>query len=85
MMANIAVKVELTDEERKELESLGRSRKTAQALARRAVAAEGLTNKEAKPRRRWASGAAALRSAVSTAFATNLVRVRRGATTTLPT
>ena len=49
-MANIAVKVELTDEERKELESLGRSRKTAQALARRArivlEAAEGLTNKE---------------------------------------
>ena len=77
--------LELTDEERKELESLGRSRKTAQALARRAVAAEGLTNKEAKPRRRWASGAAALRSAVSTAFATNLVRVRRGVTTTLPT
>ena len=45
-MANIAVKVELTDEERKELASLGRSRKTA--LARRAAAAEGLTNKEAK-------------------------------------
>ena len=42
------MKVELTDEERKELESLGRSRKTAQALARRAVVAEGLTNKEAK-------------------------------------
>ena len=45
-MANIAVKVELTDEERKELASLGRSRKTA--LARRGAAAEGLTNKEAK-------------------------------------
>ena len=47
-MANIAVKIELTDEERKEFESLGRSRKTAQALARRAVleAAEGLTNKQ---------------------------------------
>ena len=47
-MANIAVKVELTNEERKELESLRRSRKTA--LARRAAleAAEGLTNKEAK-------------------------------------
>ena len=49
-MAYIAVKVELTNEERKELESLRRSRKTA--LARRAAleAAEGLTNKEAKPK-----------------------------------
>ena len=46
-MANVAVKVELTNEERKELESLRRSRKTA--LARRAaLEAEGLTNKEAK-------------------------------------
>ena len=47
-MANIAVKAELTNEERKELESLRRSRKTA--LARRAAleASEGLTNKEAK-------------------------------------
>ena len=50
MMANRAVKVELTDEERKELESLGRSHRTAQALARRArivlASAEGLANKE---------------------------------------
>ena len=47
-MANRAVKVELTNEERKELESLGRNHGTA--LARRArivlAAAEGLTNKE---------------------------------------
>ena len=40
-MANIAVKVELTDEERKELESLGRSRKTA--LARLVRARRGVT------------------------------------------
>lgn len=44
------MKVELTDEERRELESLGRSHRTAQALARRArivlAAAEGLANKE---------------------------------------
>ena len=48
MMANRAVKVELTDAERKELESLGRSHRTAQAWRARIVlaAAEGLANKE---------------------------------------
>ena len=49
-MANRAPKIELTDEERKTLESLGRNRKTAHASARRArivlAAAEGLANKE---------------------------------------
>ena len=47
-MANKAPKVELTDEERKEIESLGRNHKTALARRARIVfsAAEGLTNKE---------------------------------------
>lgn len=45
-----AVRIELTDEERRELEGLANRRKTAQGLARRAriviAAAEGLQNKE---------------------------------------
>ena len=48
MTANRAAKVELTDEERKELESLGRSHRTALARRARIVLAEGLTNKETR-------------------------------------
>ena len=45
-MANRAVRVRLTDEEHKELESFGRSHRMTQARRVRIVLAEGLTNKE---------------------------------------
>ena len=88
-MANIAVKIELTDEERKEFESLGRNRKTARALARRARgggrADQQANCSETEDDRGDGGQAAPPLCGAPAAFATNLVRVGCGVTTTLPT
>lgn len=83
-MGRSAASIELSVEERRELEGLPRRRRAAQGLAQRAqiilLAAAGVENKTIAERKAWsrtrsASGGGALPSIGLTGFATNLVRV----------
>jgi len=83
-MGKMAVAIDLTDSERRELGSLASRRRTAQGLAQRArivlLAAEGLENKDVRERVGAAPTAGKrrrLRSVVWRACWTSPVRVRR--------
>ncbi len=93
-MGKPAVTIELTNEQRGELESLVRRRQTAQGLARRAeivlLAAKAFRTRRssrglAKMPTPWVSGVAASRSRVLMAFMTSpdLARLAKSAMTTL--
>ena len=90
-MGKTAVAVDLTEIERRELESLASRRKTAQGLAQRArivlPAAEGAENKDISVRvgaapTRWANGGGGSRSIASAVSTTSPVRARRARSAT---
>ena len=88
-MAKAAVTIELSEPERRELESLARAQKTGQALAKRArivlAAADGAENKavwSGRMRTRSANGEGGSPSDGWTGSTTSLARVRRDGSAT---